>query len=212
MLIDWSRLVPALVLLLTPIAVFHGPRVRHRALPQDWRNYWGPTLRLGLHTIDLLRGFLGAWYLTVALLPADGAFGVAKLVPGALGGLVLCLATFVQALVCKEENAMNAPFAFVAGLTLGFLPPAVGCFGLLIAAVVASGTRSAPAFFPVLAVAVIGAGFLFGNFKFQLPVWFVAAASAGPWFYALLFPRAWIVTHAQKRTNRTIPSGPDVLR
>lgn len=212
MLIDWSRFLPALVLLLTPIALFHGPRVRYRALPQDWRSYWVPTLRLGLHTIDLLRALLGAWYLLAALTAAPGAAGFAKHAPLAVGGGILVIATLVQALVCKESHALNAPYAFVAGLTLGFVPPAVGCFGLLIALVIAFGTRSPAAFFPMLSLAVIGMGFLFTNLKVPPHVWFVAAAAAGPWFFALLFPRTWVVTHAQKRSNRDTHAAPDVLR
>ena len=40
MLIDWLRLIPALLLLLTPIGVFHHDRVKYRALMRDWNGYW----------------------------------------------------------------------------------------------------------------------------------------------------------------------------
>jgi hypothetical protein len=212
MTIHWPFLLPALLLLLTPVGIFHGSRVRYRSLPQDWRDYWGATFGLGLHTIDLLRATLGAWYLLTALAPAAGASSLAKQLSPAIGGLLLCTATVVQAVVCRERHALHAPFAFVAGITFGFLAPVVGIFAVLIAVIFARGTRSAPAFFPILALAMVGTNFLFGNFNVPPAVWYVAVAAAAPWFYALLFQRHWVVTHAAKRSSRSVPSAPDPLR
>jgi len=212
MLIDWSRFLPALILLLIPIALFHGPRVRYRELPQDWRSYWGPTFRLGLHSIDLVRAMLGAWYLSVALAPAIGATGFAKHAPLAAHAVLLGFATLLQAVVCKESKALHAPFTFVAGLTLGFVAPVVGGFSLLIAGIVAFGTRSATAFFPILSLALVGTGFFFGNLKPPLAAGCVAGAATAPWIFALLFSRTWFVTHAQKRSTRDTHAAPDVLR
>lgn len=116
MLIDWLRLVPALVFLLTPIAVFHDKHVRYRALMRDWEGYWRRTLSLGLHTIDLLRALLGVWLLTEAVRRVPEAQGLMRFGAYFVHGAVLCVATVVQAVVCKEPEAAHAPFAFVVGL------------------------------------------------------------------------------------------------
>jgi hypothetical protein len=198
--IDWSQFLPALLLLLTPIALFHGRRVRHRALPQDWSSYWGRTLSLGLHTIDLARAFLGAWYLTAAVsAPSGGGGGFAPYLPLLVGSGVLAVAVVLQTFVCREPYSAHAPFAFVSGLVLGFLPFHVAGFAVLLATVFAFGTRAATSYFPALGVCAVASGLLFEPKKLLLRVLMTAIVVTLPWLLVLLFPRQWVVTHALKR-------------
>jgi len=199
LLIDWSKFLPALLLLLTPIALLHGKRVRHRALPQDWSTHWGRTLSLGLHTIDFGRALLGAWYLTVALTVRPGTGELAGLYPLLAGAGVLAVAVVLQTFVCREPYSAHAPFAFVSGLVLGFLPLHVAGFALLIAIVTTYGTRAATAYFPVLGFATLASGLLFDPKKLFLTVLATAIVLFLPWLLVLLFPRQWVVTHAMKR-------------
>jgi hypothetical protein len=201
LLIDWSKFLPALLLLLTPIALFHGKRVRHRALPQDWSAHWGRTFALGLHTIDFGRALLGAWYLTVALTARPGAGELARLYPLLAGAGVLAGAVVLQTFVCREPYSAHAPFAFVSGLVLGFLPIPVAAFALLLAIVTTYGTRAATAYFPVLGFATLASGLLFDPKKLFLPVLATAIVLILPWLLVLLFPRQWVVTHALKRVR-----------
>ena len=202
LLIDWSKFLSALLLLLTPIAIFHGKRVRHRALPQDWSAHWGRTFSLGLHTIDFARALLGAWYLTVALTTRPGTDGLAGLYPLLAGTGVLAVAVVLQTFVCREPYSAHAPFAFVSGLVLGFLPFPVAAFALLIAFVTTFGTRAATAYFPVLGFAALASGLLFDPKKLFLPVLATAIVVTLPWLLVLLFPRQWVVTHALKRIGK----------
>ena len=201
--IDWFHFLPALLLLLTPIALFHGRQVRHRALPQDWTSYWGRTFSLGLHTIDLGRALLGAWYLTTALSARpNAAGGFAPYLPLLVGSVVLAVAVVLQTFVCRERYSAHAPFAFVSGLVLGFLPFHVAGFALLLAIVFAFGTRAATSYFPALGAFAIASGLLFEPKKLLIPVMMTAIIVTLPWLLVLLFPRQWVVTHALKRTSR----------
>ncbi|MFM9029075.1 MAG: hypothetical protein ACKOTF_00020 [Opitutaceae bacterium] len=161
MSIDWLKLLGALALLLTPSAIFHGRCVHHRDLTRDWDGYWGRTLKLWTHSFDLVRAIIGAWLLMEAIVRAPGAQGIMKYAPLAARGLVVCAATIVQTMVCKERDAMNAPFAFAIGLAVSLLPFQTVIPCLVVAFLFAFGTQLRAAFFPVLAIASAGFGALF---------------------------------------------------
>lgn len=208
MLIDWLKLTGALILLLPPIALLHGKRVRFRATMRDWDGYWVRTFVLGTHAIDFVRAALGAWLLVEALTRAPGAQGVMRHAPLLIQAGVFVFAVSLQTLVCKEPDTAHAPFTFVAGLALGFLPPlmptweplAVVGFALLLAAIVAYGARIPAVFFPLLAVVLAGAGFLFTK-KLLLPLAALCCAVALPWLLTLLFPRHFVVSYLAKRPS-----------
>lgn len=200
MLIDWVKFLPALLLLLTPISLFHGKRVRYRGVDQSWDGYWKRAMALGLHSIDVLRAAAGAWWLAESLKVAPGTAGALRYAPLAAQFGVLCLATTVQTMACKERDSANAPFAFVAGLAIGYLPPLTSAFALVIAFVVAFGARLAPIFFPFLSVAIVGLGLLLNGKKLLYALISIACAIALPWLLCLLFPRTLVVSYWHKRT------------
>src|SRR4051812_2284377 len=105
MLIDWIRLVGALLLLLTPTAVFQGDRVRFRAIDRSWERYWTRILTLGLHSIDFVRAVLGNWLLIESLTPAANAHGMMRFAPLIIAGSVRVLAVAVQTAVCREPDS-----------------------------------------------------------------------------------------------------------
>src|SRR2546423_2539375 len=88
MLIDWIHLGGALVLLLTPVALFQGDRVRFRAIDRSWAQHWPKILALGLHSIDFLRAALGAWMLSGAISADPGRTGLAHLAPILVPGTI----------------------------------------------------------------------------------------------------------------------------
>lgn len=208
MIIDWPRLLVALALLLVPIAVFHGEKVRYRALMRDWDGYWLRTLSLGLHTIDLCRALLGVWLLSEALRRAPEAKEFMKYAAAAAQGAILCLATVLQAVVCKEPETAHAPFAFVTGLVLGFAPPTVAGFSLVLAGALALGSNSPTGFFPLLAMGVIGAGALFEGKKLLLNGGVLGAAILLPWLYTLLFPRHFVCSYRARKKTEAPPPPP----
>jgi hypothetical protein len=206
MLIDWFKLIAALILLLTPIGLFHGKKVRYRPIAHDWQRHWPRVLGLGLHLIDFLRAALGAWLLSEALTREPGAQGMLRFADALTQGGVLMVATILQAVVCKERDAAHAPFAFVAGLVLGFLPPAIALFGLLLAIAITAGSRRPAAFFPLLAVSVAAMGFLFTRQKLLLQLVAVACAVTLPWLLTLLFPQELVLSYVTKRAPEAVPA------
>jgi hypothetical protein len=206
--INWILLALALALLLVPIAVFHGERVRYRALMRDWDGYWGRTLTLGLHAIDLLRSMLGVWLLAEALRRAPEAQGALRYAAVAAQGGVLCVATLLQAAFCKEPETAHAPFAFIIGLTLVHVPPPVAGFSLVLAGALALGANSPTGFFPVLALGVVGTGFLFEGKKLVFECAVLAAAILMPWLFTLLFPRHFVCSYRAKRRTEPPPPPP----
>ena len=217
MLLDWIKLLPSLVLLLVPVALFHGERVRYRAVMRDWEGYWGKTFALGLHSIDFGRAALGAWWLAESLTRAPEAQGVMRYAPLIVQTVVLTLATALQTLFCKEPDEAHAPFAFVSGLVIGFLPPLmpsltptiIAGFALLLAIVVTAGTRSGAVYFPMLAAGVVGMGALFLQKKFLLPLIPLACGVALPWLLTLLFPRHFVSSYLHTKhshdSNNPLP-------
>jgi hypothetical protein len=196
--INWLLLIPALALLLVPVAVFHGERVRYRALMRDWDGYWGRTLTLGLHSIDLLRAMLGAWLLAEAVRRAPEAQGALRYVALALQGGVLCTATLLQTVFCKEPETAHAPFAFVMGLTLVHV----------LAIALGLGANAPTGFFPVLALGVMGAGALFHGRKLVFECAILAVALLVPWLFTLLFPRHFVCSYRAKRRTEPLPPPP----
>ena len=213
MLVAWSKFIPALILLLTPIALFHGRRVRYRAIMREWDGYWGRTIGLGLHTIDLVRAALGAWLLLASLQSAPAAHGMARYGVLITHALVLALSTSLQSLYCKETEAANAPFTFTAGIVIGFLPSVmdgytpllIAAFSLVLTIVVSAGSRTGAAYFPVLAITVAGLTYLFAGRQLLLPLTGLCSAVALPWLLTLLFPRHFVVPYLSHGTPAEPP-------
>jgi hypothetical protein len=214
MLIDWTKLIAALGLLLPPVALFHGKRVRFRGVTRDWDGYWGHTIALGTHAIDFVRAIFGSWLLAEAMRRAPDAQGVMRQAPLLIEAAVLFCAVALQTLVCKEPDTAHAPFAFIAGLALGFLPPlmpdwepfAICGFALLLTTVVTFGARLPAVFFPLLALTLAAAGFLFTGKKLLLPLAILCSAVALPWLLTLLFPRDFVVSYLGKRNDPVVSS------
>lgn len=209
MLIDWIRLLPALICLLPPIAWFHGRRVRYRALSHDWSGYWRRTLGLGLHTIDFGRAALGAWCLTTSIAALPDATGPWRHAPLLVQGAVLAVAVGLQTFVSKQPGTTHAPFAFVAGLVLGFLPLPIAALALSLAVAVAAGLRTPAGFFPVFAGAILALGLALSGMAGVVRLALVAGITALPWLLTLLFPRTLVLSHLNRRISAAEASEPD---
>lgn len=204
--LDWLKLIIALVCLFTPISLFHGRRVRFRAVEREWQGYWARTLSLGLHSIDLGRAALGAWLLFEAIQPNPEIRTLARQAPLILRLAVLALAVVLQTLICREPGAANAPFAFVAGLVIGALPSVAAFFALVLAIALSVGANSPAAFFPLAAVSITGLGLLLEGRKALLLLVTVALAALLPWLVTLLFRRHFVSTYLAQPKGR--PSSP----
>lgn len=202
MVIDWSVFAPALLLLLIPMGLFHGKRVRYRPISRNWPEQLPQIVLLPHHFVDLLRAGLGAWLLSHSLEPALApATALEKYLPAIVQGAVICAGVLLQTLFCKEPDSLNAPYAYVVGIVAGFLPPVVAGFALLFASVVTIGLRSAAAFFLMLSISTVAAGFLFTGQKFIFSILALCVAVLVPWLLALLFAQELVLTHRQRRNS-----------
>jgi hypothetical protein len=199
MLVDWLKFIPALLLLLTPVGIFHDRKVHYRPISRDWTDHWAQIFSLGLHTLDLLRAAAGAWLLVEALRSAPDLRGLLRYSVISTQAAVAAVGIVLQAVVCKEPDSANAPFTFLAGLVLGFLPPFVAGFALLMTVVITAGARSPAAFFPILALAVPGMGVLFTGKKYLFLLIITTGAALLPWLISLLFSLEMVITYRARR-------------
>jgi hypothetical protein len=202
MLIDWAKFLAALALLLTPIALFHGPRVRYRSVSRDWDRHWPQIFSLGLHTIDLGRAALGTWLLVESLTRAPGAVGAMRQAVLGTHALVLWTAAAVQTFVCKEPDSTHAPFAFVVGVAAAYLAPTVAGFAILFSVIIAAGARMPAGFFAVLGVASVAMGFLFGGRANLINLAIVFVAVVLPALLPIMFKRRMVVSYRARREVR----------
>jgi hypothetical protein len=208
MTIDWLKFLPALLLLLTPGDLFNGSKVRYRDVTRDWDGYWLRALAHGLHTFDLARGALGTWLLLNSLHGAVNPHGFAKYEVLLTHGGIRIFAVLIQTIVCREPEAVNAPFAFVVGLLLGGSSPVVAAFAVALAMPIALGTRAAIVFFPVVALAHLGIGFWFNGKGAVLGQSFGAVAAMVPFLWSLMFRRDLVVAYRAKRLPADSPHSP----
>lgn len=201
MIIDWLKLVPALLLLLTPIGLFHGKKIRVRPIDRDWDTHWPQIAGLGLHWIDLGRAVLGAWLLLDALSLPPGTRGVMRYAPIAAQGAVLVFSSCLQCFVCKERDSAHAPFMFVTGLLLGFYPPTVAGFAILLALTATAGARAPWIYFPLLAVLVAVLGYLFLGQGALIRLGAGGAAVALPWLLSLMFRQTLVLSYRTRRSS-----------
>lgn len=210
MIVDWVTFLPALVLLLTPVRLFHGKKTGFREVSREWDKHWLLILKHEMHWIDLGRAALGTWLLIESLHAAPGAHGSAKYAPVLTQGAIRILAVLLQTVICREANHANAPFAFVTGLLLGAVSPLVGGFALAVAIPLAMGTRSTTAYFPLLGLAQLGFGFWFKGKGVVLPLSFGLVAAFVPVLWEIMFHRALVIPYRTK--PRAAGYVPDQLR
>ena len=201
MIIDWLKFAPALFLLLLPIGVFHRKKVRFRPISRDWTDHWSQILNLSLHWIDLGRAAFGGWLLVESLALSPGAAGFMRYsVLGTLGA-VMSLAVTLQTFVCKQPDSANAPFMFVTGLLIGVFPPTIVGFPIALALTAAAGSRVPAAYFPLLALTLVGSGFLFDGGKTLIKLALGFSAVILPWLFSLMFSRELVLTYRAKRRD-----------
>jgi len=202
MIIDWSKLAPALLLLLVPIGLFHGKKVRFRPVSRDWTDHWGPILTLGLHWIDLTRAAFGGWLLVEALTLDPAVRGFMRYSAPLLFGVILITTVGLQSIVCKERDSAHAPFMFVTGLLLGCYPLATAGFPILFALTAAAGLRIPALYFPILAVTLTGAGYAFDGRQGVVKLALGACAVILPWMISLMFSRDLVLTYRARRPSK----------
>jgi len=207
MLIDWPKFIVALILLLSPTSLLHGKKVRFRPISGEWERHWMQIFTLGSHTIDLARAAAGAWFLAASLQTAPGARGLLRYGVIVTEASVFAVAVALQTLICKEKGEANAPFAFLIGLTAGFIPPVIAGFALAVAIVAAAGSGVPAAFFPVLGLAISGMGFLFTGKKYLFDLATVSCCALLPWLLSLLFSRELMMAYRERRADESRSSG-----
>ena len=210
MIVDWPRFVSALVLLLTPVSLFYGKKIRYRDISRDWDEHWLRILTHGLHAIDFSRAALGTWLLLDSLHSVPNAHGLAEYAVLLTQGSIRIFAVFLQTVVCREPGHSNAPFAFVTGLLLTGIAPLVAVFALVLAISVAMGARSPAAFFPLVAVGHLCLGYVLKGSGGVIGLSFGAVAAMVPVLWSFMFHRDLVIAYRAKRLPSE--SVPDRMR
>ena len=203
MLISWPLLAPALLLLLVPIGPFFGATIRHRSIRSEWQGYGKRLFGLPHHTVDLLRAAGGAWLLAAAVTVDPAAAGAMRHAAPLLHTGLLLAAVALQSLLCREPDSVHAPFAFLLGLTVGFLPPVVAAAAVVLTLTLSTGSRTPVLFFPALAGSAVAAGLLFEGRPAQFQLAPVALAALIPLALSLLLSRDLVVAVLPRRGNDT---------
>ena len=103
LIIDWWKFIPALILLLTPIRLFHGSRVHFREIDRDWDRHWPQILSLWQHYFDFIRAALGTWLLLAALQDVPQARGLAHYAVLLTQGSIRIFAVILQTVRIKHR-------------------------------------------------------------------------------------------------------------
>lgn len=177
------------------MGIFHGKGVRYRAISRHWEGYWRRTIFLGATVFDFLRAIAGAWLLTEAVIRTPETKGMMRHAPFLLEAMVLPLSTGLQTLVPRERDVSLAPFGFVIGLLVGYLPLQITGFALILAGVIAVGARVGAIFFPMLAITTVAIGYLLTQRSMLMALGVAAASIMLPWLLTLLFTRPFVVAY-----------------
>ena len=198
MTVNWLLLLPAVVLLWTPIALLQGKRARHRVVDIGWHGYWPRTFLFGLHWFDLVRAVLGAGLLTAATTVDLVKAGIDAHPPLLLRTGVLLLGALLQCRGHLESKTIHAPFAYIAGLTLGTLYPTVAVFSLALTLVLAVGPGLPGAFFPLLTLIGAGLGYLLESMTGLFDAATLAPAVVAPWLLTFLLGKPFSSTYRSR--------------
>jgi len=166
---------------------------------RDWDGYWLRALAHGMHSIDLVRSALGTWWLIDSLHSLPNPQGFARYEVLVVQGGIRILAVFLQTVVCREKEAVNAPFTFIIGLLLAGTSPVVALFAIALAVPIALGVAHASGLFPVVALAHLGIGFWFKGKGAVFSLGFGAFAAMIPFLWAVLLRRDLVVAYRAKR-------------
>ncbi|MBI5770306.1 MAG: hypothetical protein HZA93_21200 [Verrucomicrobia bacterium] len=209
LIVDWPQFFAAIFLLLTPGSLFYrSKKIRYREISREWDDHLVRVLAHGLHAIDLVRAALGTWLLLEALPVERDAHGLAKYTPLFVQGLVQILAVWLQTVTCPEPEHANAPFAFVIGLLLAGSSPAIAAFACALALPLTMGARTPGAFFPLLGLTHLVAGYFFKEEGGLLGLGFGAIAAMVPFVWALLFRRELVIAYRAGRLSEDQPLDP----
>jgi hypothetical protein len=113
---------------------------------------------------------------------------------------------WLQTIVCKQPEAVNAPFAFVVGLLLTGASPLVATIAFALTLPLVLGARAPMAFFPIFALTFVLTGAIFGGKALMLKISPGAFAVIVPWMWALLFRRQLVISYRLKRAEEVRPS------
>lgn len=204
MLIDWIQLLGAVLLLVPPAAAFQGRKIRYLPAGRDWDGHWRWIATVRWHWIDLVRGAVGAWLLLRAASAAPDASGLARLGPTMVHAAVLWPSVLLQTLVRRDLALLHGPFLWISGVAAAFFSPTVSLFAIPLALALTGGLRSAPAYFPLLALSIGALALLLGGLSQAGRVAVLAATALLPTFSALLLAKPLAVTYQRRRSSEPL--------
>jgi len=163
-----------------------------------WHGYWPRTFFFGLHWFDLVRATIGAALLCRATAVDLIQAGIDAHPSLLLRAGVLLVGALLQCRGHLEPKTIHAPFAYIAGVTLGGLYPTVAVFSLALTLVLAIGPGLPGAFFPLLTLIGGGLGYLLESMTGLFDAATLAPAIVAPWLLTFLLGKPFSSTYRSR--------------
>jgi len=185
--LEYLLLPVGIVLLVVPTAVYCGAKMRGRLdRPARRRDEGVSSLaRTWVNWIDFLRGAAGTWLVQKPLQDSISSQDELATTFLVVQVAVLFVGVLAQTLWLHRPIRVIGPLFFVTGLTLALSGPLTGGFALVVGFCCALMVGRLSAVFSLVPVALVGFGFLFGEFGVLTA--FNACAYALPAFLAFTF-------------------------
>lgn len=207
----WLWLVVGLVLTLTPVPVLLPGKVKYRTLEYldiarrngSWWRTWRNVIMLPQHWVELFRGYVGVWCLMRGL---EMIRALGKYPAFSSGWMVVVLAAGIAAValvlmltIFRSTDGAMAPIPFVTAVCLAAMPQPIGLFAFILAFSTMIAFKSFHFFFLVMAMSLVGFGYLFGQLYAAVVV---GGFAATPMLLAFFAHRELVIALRQSGSRR----------
>ncbi len=210
----WLFLALGLLFMLPPMPIFYAEKIKFRSIEYleiarrngSWWKVLRNVVTLPGHWIELGRAYVGMRCLLYSLETIRGRgtypdFSKPWMVAAmALGAATLALLLMLVAFR-RSEGAL-APVTFVFGAILAAMPVEIGSLALILAVATMVSFKSLGAFFGMLALGLMGLGYLFG--QLLIAGMFGAGFAAIPLLFAFFMNRELVIPIRQSRSKRSV--------
>lgn len=207
----WLWLIAGLVLTITPVPVLLPGKVKYRTLEYldiarrngSWWRTWRNVVMHPMHWVELVRGYAGMWCLLHGLemvrvrgdYPAFSSAWMGVVVAAGIATVALML----MLTVFRSTDGAMAPIAFVTAACLAAMPLTIGGFALILAFATMVAFKSFHFFFLVMAMSLVGLGYLFGQLYAAVVV---GGFAATPMLLAFFSHRDLVIALRQSGSRR----------
>jgi hypothetical protein len=211
----WFCVGVGLLLVLPPVPMYFDRKVKYRSIEnleiarrnESWARVWRSILLMPTHWVELIRGYVGMWYLLEGLerilvdsaRPAISSSSWMAPASALAAGIV---ALGILSFAFRNKEGAIAPIAFVTAAVLAIVPLTAAGLALILAFSTLLAFKSLASFFVALTIGVAGLGVLLGNG--MLPSAMAAALATTPLLLGPLLHRELLLSVRQSHSKRGV--------